>query len=260
VTIPLFKSHYSIGKSILTLNSPGNTAEGDAADSVFDIVSESSLDKIVLVEDTFMGFLQAKKIAADLNIHFIFGLRLNICDSITNIEDTHLQKCSHKIIIFPRNAAGCANLNNIYTDCNTKYSGWLDFPTLESLWDESNLTLAIPFYDSFIFKNLTSFNTCVPSFPFTSPTFFIENNNLPFDSLVEKGVMEYCKSNQYPTQSTQSIYYKNKKDFSAYLTYKLVCSRNTFSGRAVSIENPNMDHMGSDEFCWESHLEKNESL
>ena len=127
---------------------------------------------------------------------------------------------------------------------------------LKDLWHEDTLLLAIPFYDSFIFKNLTTFNTCVPDFSFTSPTFFIEDNSLPFDSLVNKGVLNYCKANKYKTEKTHSIYYKNKSDFKAYLTYKLICSRNTFPGRAVSIEKPNMDHMGSDEFCWESHLEK----
>ena len=49
--LALFKSHFSIGKSILTLDNPITHKEG-AADSIFTIAQENDLDKIVLVEDT----------------------------------------------------------------------------------------------------------------------------------------------------------------------------------------------------------------
>ncbi len=164
MTIPLFKSHYSIGKSILTLNSPKEGANKEGSDSVFDIAVENKLDNIVLVEDTFMGFLQARKVTDSLGIHFIFGLRFDMCQDVKGLDDSALKKCSHKIIIFPKNSEGCTLLNQIYTECNTKYSGWLDLTVLKSLWDEKILVMGIPFYDSFIFKNLTTFNACVPDF------------------------------------------------------------------------------------------------
>ena len=61
--IPLFKSHYSIGKSILTLS---DESEDEGSDSIFDIYTEAKLEdklnnKIVIVEDSFMGFLQANQ-------------------------------------------------------------------------------------------------------------------------------------------------------------------------------------------------------
>ena len=40
--IPLFKSHFSIGKSILTLESPDKDKEG-GSDSIFSIAKENSL-------------------------------------------------------------------------------------------------------------------------------------------------------------------------------------------------------------------------
>ena len=48
--LPLFKSHYSIGKSILTLDDPKKVTE-NGADSIFKIVKDNSLKKIVLVDD-----------------------------------------------------------------------------------------------------------------------------------------------------------------------------------------------------------------
>jgi len=256
VTIPLFKSHYSIGKSILTLAPPDADRSPDGPASIFDIAIENNLSKVVLVEDSFMGFLEAQQMSENLGLEFIFGLRFDLCQDVADTTDSSLAKCSHKVIIFPKNAAGCKTLNHIYTQCKTKYSGWLDLSILSSLWKDRHLVLAIPFYDSFIFKNLTTFNACIPNFPFTSPTFFLEDNGLPFDPLVAEGVHQYSAAHDHPTQSVHSIYYKNRSDFSAYLAYKLICGRNSFAGRSLSLEKPNFDHMGSKEFCWESYLEK----
>ena len=256
MTLPLFKSHYSIGKSILTLDAPRENRDPKSPDSIFDIAQENKLDKIILIDDSFMGFLQARKVAADLGIDLVFGLRFNVCADVNNLEDKSLLKCSHKVIVFPRNSLGCAELNKIYTTAQTKYSGWLDLNVLKEYWVESLLLLGVPFYDSFVFKNLTTFNTCVPNFSFTSPTFFLEENGLPFDNLVKEGVLRFCKAHNYKTEKAHSVYYKNKKDFDAYLAYKLICGRTSFGGRQLSLEKPNFDHMGSNEFSWESYLEK----
>jgi len=182
-----------------------------------------------------------------------------MCDDLTNVEDPKSIKCTHKVILFPKNSDGCKLLNKIYTECKTKHFGWIDFNLLKKFWQEDKLSLAIPFYDSFIFKNLTTFQSCFAHFTFTKPTFFVEDNGLPFDSMTQDAVKKYCDSNGFEVQSAQSIYYKNKNDFSAYLTYKLICGRNSFGGRELSIEKPNLDHLGTDQFCWESYLEKYQS-
>lgn len=254
--LPLFKSHFSIGKSILTLNAPKSEGEEDSSDSVFDIALNNNLDKVFLVEDSFMGFLQARKVCSELSKQLIFGIRLDFCEDVSKIEDVKDVTCSHKIIIFPKNSEGCKDLNVIYTFAKTKCNGWLDLNILKKHWNEDNLSLAVPFYDSFLFKNLTTFQSCFVHFTFTKPTFFIEDNGLPFDSMIKDSVVKYCSTNELETQAVQSIYYKNKKDFSAYLTYKLICGRNSFAGRELSLEKPNFDHLGSDQFCWESYMEK----
>ena len=61
--VPLFKTHYSIGKSILTVNDPAATKEG-AADSVIQIALENKMDKLVLVEDNFMIYVSILMVLA----------------------------------------------------------------------------------------------------------------------------------------------------------------------------------------------------
>ena len=100
-----------------------------------------------------------------------------------------------------------------------------------------------------------TFSKCAPVFNFTKPTFFLENNNLPFDSIIENNVKKFCKEKGFETEKTKTIYYKNRKDFEAFQTYKCICSRGGWSGRSASLQKPNLDHCGSKEFCIESWKE-----
>ena len=102
--IPIFKSHYSIGKSILTLKNPEKVEE-DGADSVFSIAQEYKLKQVCLVEDSLVGFLEAKKTSEELGINLYFGLRMEIENG-----------SSYKVIIFAKNSEGIKDLNSIYSD------------------------------------------------------------------------------------------------------------------------------------------------
>ena len=55
--LPLFKSHYSLGRSILSLSPPDE--EGHRPNSIFDLVKEAGLKEFFLVDDSMSGFLQA---------------------------------------------------------------------------------------------------------------------------------------------------------------------------------------------------------
>lgn len=248
---PLFKSHYSIGKSILTLNEPSK--EDGSSDSVFDIVSENNLKEVVMVEDSFMGFLQCNKVCKSLGVNFRFGLRLSIIDEGADIEDK--KTTNHKVVIFSKNSSGCKILFKIYSKAKSNQLEAITLTDLLGLWDSDNLDLAIPFYDSFLFKNLFSFSCFALDLSPFNPTFFTESNGLPFDFLLDSTVRNYTESNGFQSMETKSIYYKNRRDFDSFLTYKLICSRNSFASRKSSLEKPNLDHMGSKEFCFESLLD-----
>lgn len=249
MTVPLFKSHYSIGKSILTLASPDKESRDEGgSDSIFNLALDSKLQEVFLVEDSLVGFLQAQKTCEKFNLNLRFGIRLNLVDSFSS----ELQDCIHKIIIFAKNAEGCKVLNKIYSFAFTQGEGKIDNKSLADHWCDDSLKLAIPFYDSFIFQNLFKFSSCIPDFSFTEPFYFTEDNGLPFDSLLEEKVRSYCKS---PIQ-TKSIYYKDRKDFEAFQTYKCLCARQFY--KKATLESPNLDHCGSPEFSFESWKEINE--
>ena len=57
MTVPFFKSHYSIGKSILTLEEEGSSVKG-GPQSIIDLCKENKLEDLFLVDDSMSGFLQ----------------------------------------------------------------------------------------------------------------------------------------------------------------------------------------------------------
>ena len=269
--LPLFKSHYSVGKSILTLAPAsigarnGSTgAQNDVRkelhegpSSIFDIAYRNELDRVFLVEDSLVGFLEAHKQSQELSINMSFGLRLTMCDDMSKKPGRGVSSCEHKIIIFALDGDGCVLLNKIYSAAQTQGHGRIDSLSLKSLYDSSHLKIVIPFYDSFLFENTFSYKEpCLLDHSFFTPTFIIENNLLPFDSILKDAVTQYA-GDQFEIMKAKTIYYENRCDFEAYQTYKCICGRG-FSNKAKTLDMPNLDHCGSPEFCYESYLE-NES-
>ncbi len=248
--LPLFKSHYSIGRSILTLD-PTDEHVANSPDSIFYLAKSQGLDKVFLVDDNMSGFLQAYSSSQEMGMDLVFGLRLSICPDMHQKDESVLKETC-KYILIAKNSEGYKKLIKIYTLAAQEgfyYVPRIDFNNLNEIWSEEDLQMAIPFYDSFIYNNVMGHAVCIPDFSSISPVFFIENNNLPFDNLIKERVLQYS-SGKYETVDTQSIYYKNKKDFKAYLTFRCINNRSTL-GR------PNLDHMSSNEFCVESWKEKN---
>ena len=245
--IPVFKSTYSIGKSILTLDE--DELDG-GPDSILSICEEHNIKSLVLVEDSMTGFVTAHNRCRSRDIDLVFGLRLTCCNDIETEDNS-----DHKIVIFANNDDGCRLLYKIYSYAHTG-NGKVDFAFLNSIWDK-NLEMIIPFYDSFIYNNNFHLRKCVPNFNKICPTFWIEDNGLPFDHLLKQKVLKFAKGNLFtenrPIRKVKSILYKNKQDVEALQTYKILCNRNF--GRTASLSCPNLDHFGSNEFCFESYLE-----
>ena len=250
--IPLFKSQYSLGRSILTLDAHG-TGVQNGPDSIVDIAVENKFNEVFLVDDSMTGFLQAYKNLKDHNIKLIFGLRLSVCSDMHNKSEEELGKTS-KSIIFAKNKSGYERLIKISTDAARNgfyYQPRIDYKTLASYWSEDDLTLCIPFYDSFLYYNTLTSAVCLPDFSFTTPTMFVEDNDLPFDDIIRQKVESYAASNDLRVEKAKSIYYINNKDFKAYLTFRCVNNRST-------LNKPNLEHMCSDKFSFESWKEKND--
>lgn len=244
--IGLFKSHYSVGKSILTLEKPA-PLDTSGPVSIFSIAKEYKLPQITIVDDSLSGFLQAYTYAKDLKIKLIFGLRITVCEDITDKSEASLKKNS-KIIIFPKTSKGYKTLIKLSTKASTEgfyYEPRLDYRLLNDNYSD-DLLVAIPFYDSFLYNNTLRSHLCVPDFTSFNPIFFVEDNNLPTDNLLEAKVNHYAKD-KYQIQKTQSLFYHKKEDFLAYLTFRCINNRTT-------LNKPNLDHMASDTFCVEHWL------
>ena len=252
MSIPVFKSHYSLGRSILTLSNENNE-DKIAPDSIIDICKKNKLKEFFLAEDSMGGFLEAYQNSKENKLQLIYGLRLTICaDMLTKNEESLSSNC--KYIIFIKNTQGYKDLikiNDLAAKEGFYYEPRIDFQHLQSFWTK-NLMLCVPFYDSFIFKNILEGKTCIPEFEFIDDvSFFIEDNNLPFDDLLKKGVLEFTNDgNDYPVIRSQSIYYNNREDFKAYLTFRCINKRTT-------LNKPNLEHMCSDTFCFENWKENN---
>lgn len=244
--IPLFKSTYS-RKSILTLEKPA--PPNDGPDSIFSIAKDHNLKQIVLVEDEFTGFKTALDRSKELDIQLVFGIRFNVCNDRT-AEDK--KSSAHKLIVFAKNDEGAKSLMKLYSLAFTESGGFLDCATLKEKWSP-DLSLAVPFYDSFIHRNSFYFQTCVPDLDFTTPTLFLENNSLPFDENLRAKTLKLAAQNNWPTQETKTIYYRNKDDYSSYVCYRIITGR--IGGKEQTLDKPELEDMSSDEFSWASFLE-----
>jgi DNA polymerase III alpha subunit len=252
-TLPLFKSHYSLGKSILTVEEPSTKKGEPVENSIFHILKSNNLSSLTLVEDSITGLLQTSKVAADNKIKLNFGLRMTLLDNMEDKSEESLKEES-KYIIFVKNNEGYKDLIKIWSKAATDgfyYIPRLSFKALKELWNNKNLKLAIPFYDSFLHLNSLEFYNHVPDFSFVdNVTFFKEENGIPFDFIIREKVDNFCDMNNYPTLETQSIFYKDKKDFIAYLAFRALNNRST-------LECPRLNHLCSDTFNFERWFKNN---
>jgi DNA polymerase III alpha subunit len=242
--IPIFRSNYSL-TSILTLDKacPKEERKQNRADSVFDICNDNGIKDVFIADNNLSGLVEAYENASSAGLNLRYGYRVTVCNNIDNKTEDSI-KTESKIIIFAKNNTfkDLIKLHNIATTIG-QYNGKprLDYATLKKNWNK-NLLMVIPFYDSFIFNNLLYGHECIPEIDFANPYITIENNNLPFDEIVKNQIISSIKYDQI---NSKTIYYNNKKDFKAYMTYRCILNRTTF-------QKPELPHFGSDEFCMEA--------
>ena len=245
--IPLFKSHYSIGKSILTLEDPKKMIKG-GPDSIIDLAIKNKIKDVYLVEDGMTGFLEAYSICKENNLNLKYGLRINYTNNALDKSEESLKSLC-KMIIFIRNTDGYKLINKIYHDAHKigfYYEPRVDTNILKKHWNDENLLLANPFYDSAIFQNLLTFSICIPDFSFTNKVYnIIENNELWFDDILKAKIIDLSNAEEQNIILGQSVYYANYKNFKEYLTFRCINNRST-------LEKPQLDHMTSNTFCLEN--------
>lgn len=245
--LPIFRSHYSIGSSILTLDPPEDEIKDNAPVSVFSIAKKHGLKNIFLCEKSMGGFVEAYKNAEKYGFNLRYGIEMFCCADMNDKSEASL-KTEHKIQVWLKSTDSYSRFCKLVTAANTEgfyYVPRIDEKSLEGLLD-ANMSITIPFYDSFISQNLLTFGECAFDCAKFDPVFFLEKNNLPFEPIIEKGLSPYLE--QYKSMKTKTVLYYKKEHIAAFLALKCKCNRSTFS-------RPNFDHFSSDEFCFESYLE-----
>lgn len=258
---PCFTSHYSLDSSgVLSLEEPGKATDG-ASPSVFDLIKEDERVKdVILVEDRIDGLEEAYKTSTKLKVGLCYGIKFTVAADLADKADQS-RKTESKIIIFVKNSAGKSDLIKIWNRawttghyaCRYGSYGRIDWSSLKQLWTP-NLMLALPFFSSFLARNLLSMNNIVPDLPNLSgtPLWVMReiDSRLPFAPLISSAIDRYMShaGDFAEVIPVKSIYYAKHEDFKSYLIKRCVMMRTAFDA-------PDVNHLSSDRFSWEAWKE-----
>ena len=105
--IAIFSSHYSMGRSILTLEEAKEIKENSPV-SICSIAQKHNLKQIFLIDSSFSGFQEAYRNLTAINVQLIYGIKLHICDNVVDKSDNGAVNDS-KIYLIAKN-------RNVYKD------------------------------------------------------------------------------------------------------------------------------------------------
>lgn len=190
-------------------------------------------------------------------IQLIYGLRLTVVPDMTDKTQESARQES-RIIVFLKNSQAYSDVirlwNRAWTDgyftpARESGHGRIDWKTLKELWTP-NLSLALPYFSSFLARNTLTFAAIVPELPVPANevTLFKETKSgLPFAPLLDGAVERFATDSNAQIQPVKTIYYATKADFDTFVTYKAIHNRATFGA-------PDEAHLCSDAFCFEEWL------
>ena len=249
--IPIFRSHFSYGKSILNIDSKDYyKINKSSPENIFSICVHHGLTDLYLADSSMGGFVQAYKISQKLGIKLHFGYQLICCDDVNDKSESSLRSES-KVIVWLKNGSAYSDLCSFYTESNVRnfyYVARCDYRSLTQL-SPDNFLITVPFYNSFIHKNLLLNGKCVPDWNGRSVGMHIENHSLPFDGILKSGVEKYLANAIHFRVDSHSVFYYKRDDILPYQARRCIHERTT-------LNEPRLDHFGSDEFGFDSFLEK----
>jgi len=261
--IPVFSSHHSVLRKTLTLDDPddkkiastlgANRIDNSESVSIFLIAKLYNLKEFYLCDQSFSGFIEFSKGCDKFNIDGRFGIKFIISNNAKEKSEDS-RKTESKIVVWMKNSAGYKDLIKLYSAIHANEENFYyhirgDWSILKDFWT-NNLLLTIPFYDSFLYKNLLESGQCIPDFGKISPVFELSELGLPFDYLIKEKVLNYSKDNKNEIIETHPIYYYSKSDFISYMTSRCISARTT-------LNKPELPHMSVNTFCWEEYCNRN---
>lgn len=240
--IPIFYDHSH--KGILTYWKHKECVP-DGARSIVDICKENNLTQCFGVSSNFYTFIEAWDNLKEQNILFSFGLEV-------------LLEGNHKIIVFLKSENAYKKAIKLYAAWKTKAENkdgedyYLSYKDLAANWSNDDFLLMIPYFNSFLYKNLLTFNnTIIPNFEgINRENIFFQKEidcGLPFARLIDNEIDRYLADQKFSSDNiiyTKSCYYEKKQDFAAWQVNQCIHNRSEYS-------KPNKEFMCSDNFSFE---------
>lgn len=265
---PIFRSSYSIGGSLLTLEEPGKAKPGNAL-SVFDIAKEADLKEVIVVDDRPDGAIQGLKVATKLGIKLIYGIRFTVCANMADKAIESRRTESRVIVMVKGGPINEMGVPQGYTDLLKLWSrawgpmghirymlagdeyayGRLDWNLLREMWTE-NLVLALPYTGSFIGRNTTTFSQITPSLPPNIPIWVFREveSQLLAAPLIDRAIERYAfQDARAVVMPTKTVCYVKRADMKAYVTLRCL--------NEGTVWEEGVRGLVSDNWCWEAYKE-----
>ena len=255
--LAVFRTHYSIGSSLLTLDEPSKAKPGNPV-SIFDLSQSVGMKDVMIVDERIDGFLQAYKVSNRLGVKLCYGLKICVCADMGD-KTVESKKTESKAIILFRNSQSYGEATRIWNRAwgheghfvhRTESYGRADWKLLKTYWTE-NLGLALPYFNSFLARNLLTFSQITPDLP-AQPWVFKEiDSGLPFAPLIDSAIDRYTGGVTDMIVSSKTILYARPEDFKAYNVFRAIHNKSTF-------DKPEQAHLSSNRFSFQSWRELNE--
>jgi DNA polymerase III alpha subunit len=250
--VPVFTSHHSIGRSLLTVEK-ASVPRGLV--SILDIAKKHSLEKPLIIDSDISSFWQLFKNAKEAGQKYSYGCKIWACED----EADETGETDSRISIIFKNDQAYYDFVKISSRASTvgykKGRRRISWRALQDLWTD-NFYLCVPFYNSFLARNNLVYNSrAVPSFGKIRPIFFLEDHSLPFDAIIRDAVLKYTEENGYDTMAAHQVYYYRNEDVKSLTVLKCITNRSATGG--ATLERPELPHFSSDRFSFQSWCEKN---
>lgn len=246
--LPVFYDQSS-SKSILTYWKDKDLTEKGPR-SIVKLCKDNGVKSCFGVSSNFLSFPDAQSNLSKESIDFQFGLELWVCNEPES-KTPESRLSESKIIIRADSSQGYFDLKAIYSKVYTNPGNFYhryrtSFAEIKSMWTP-NLTLILPFFDSFVCQNTLTLSSIVPDLP-APPLIFREvDSSIPFAPLIDMALDSFNEGKKYPEQRVKTIYYPTKAHFKAWQVFRCIKNRSAF-------QRPELDFCCSDSFSFEDYL------
>lgn len=249
--LPIFSTQGNICRSLLTAEDETEISDNSPV-SIFALAKKHNLNKLFVIDRSFLEFPKLYKNCNKYNIQLIFGISFLVCNNSSNKDEESLfSNC--RVAVVMKNSDGYKDLIKLNNRINANkesfyYESRGDWNDIKK-YVTDNLQVFIEPYNNFIEKNFIFNGSCIPDFGKIKPIMTYANMNIIYDQIIIPKIKEYSRNNGFECLEVHPIYYHLREDFKAYSTLRSIDVRSKFNC-------PNINYLSSREFCWEAYEEK----